>query len=256
MIRWIWFLLIFSLLAIPWSGQAETETWQASFENQIQTWSKELSKQDERFIPFTEAAVQYEALGPNSRQWIVSFKKNHRNIGYMIVGQNEENQWLLLEYGLGEYPLFDESAIEPFHSNPKNRTPRYAGLESVWVTSEGLFDAKSGEKYPSDAKVSKFDYTAYVSGEDQLIQVNHKEPGAEEPWIRPAEAIRSEESLLQQLSTDEISYMAQLFGKTVLAPFSVIGYHYWGKELFIELEDNGSRFIPYDYAIQLGAFQK
>lgn len=249
--KWIWSLLILSLLAIPWSGQAET--WQASFEKQIQTWAKELSIQDERFIPFTEASVQYEALGPNSRQWMVSFKIDQNNIGYMIVGQ-EDKIFLLLEYGLGEYPLFDESAIAPFHSDPNNRTPQYAGLESVWRSSTALFDAKSGEKYPRDSKSSPYQYTAYVTGKDHLVQAVHKKEGMEEPWIRPAETINSQQSLMEQLSSHDISYIAQLFGKTVLAPFSVLGYHHWGGELFVELEDNGSRFIPYDHATDLGSF--
>ncbi len=248
---WIWSLLIFSILVIPWSGQAET--WQASFEKQIHTWAKELSIQDKRFIPFTQATIHYEALGPNSRQWMVNFMIDQQNAGYMIVGQ-EEHALVLLEYGLGEYPLFDESAIHLFHSDPKNRTAQYAGLESVWNSPEGIFDAKSGEKYPSDAQVPLYKVTSYVSEKDKLFQVIHKEQGIEEPWIKPAESIGSKQSLMDQLSTHEISYIARLFKRTVLAPFSVIGYHYWGGELFVELEDNGSRFIPYDHAIDLGSF--
>lgn len=249
--RWICSLLLFSILIVPWSGQAET--WQASFEKQIDSWSRELSVQDERFIPFTAADFQYEALGPNSRQWIVNFTIDRTSIGYMIVGQ-EDKTWLLLEYGLGEYSLFDESAIHPFHSEPQKRTPQYAGLESVWIASTGLFDAKSGEKYPHDAEVTDYKYAAYVSGKDQLIQVVHKEQGIVEPWIKPAEAIVSKQDLIQELSSREISYIAQLFKKTVLAPFSVLGFHHWGNVLFVELEDNGSRFIPYDHAVELGSF--
>lgn len=249
--RWIWFLLIFSLLAIPWSGQAET--WQVSFEKQIHAWAKELSMQDERFIPFTRADMEYEALGPNSRQWIINFTIDQKIVGYMIAGQGEQG-FVLLEYGLGEYPLFDESAIHPFYSDSQNRTAQYAGLESVWNSPKGIFDAKSGEKYPGNSQVTVNQFTSFISGKEKLIQAIHREQGMEEPWIKPADSIDTQQKLMDQLAAHEISYIARLFGKTVLAPFSVLGFHHWEDGLFVELEDNGSRFIPYDHAIDLGTF--
>lgn len=106
--KWLGICLLWAFLIIPWTGQAET--WRDSFQQHIEQWVTELAQQDPRFSTFAEATYKYEGLGPNSKQWLITFSKDELNVGYMVVGEDPSG-FVLLEYGLGEYVLFDQLSL-------------------------------------------------------------------------------------------------------------------------------------------------
>lgn len=254
--KYIWILFVLGLLSMPWSGQAQS--WQNLFQQQIQDWTKELSANDPRFVPFVTATYQHQALASDSKQWLVTFRAHQDEIGYMVVGQAED-EFYLLEYGLGEYTLFDEEPVIPLQSDSSSRTPHYAGLQSVWVAKEGLFDAKSGEKYPKDTQLSTTPITSFVHQGDTLTAVKHRGNTDTQDllWLKPGESIQSLEEVVDHLENrGDLSFIGHLFEGHILAPFSVLGVHKWGSASFIELEDDGSRFVPFEHAKDLGAFYR
>lgn len=252
--RWLGIFLLWALITIPWSGQAES--WRDSFQQQIQQWTSELAQQDQRFSSFTDSSFTYEGLGPNSKQWLITFTKEQATLGYMVVSEDPSG-FVLLEYGLGEYVLFDKEAVSHFTSTPQDLSKYYAGLESVWMNEGSSFDAKSGEKYPSETKPKEPQSEASFairqeSTLESVLQQASIPPT--EPWMKPGQAIKEDQELMMRIGKGEVSFIAQLFQDTVTAPFKVIGYHQWSDQLFVELEDYGSRYIPFQYAVQVGAF--
>ncbi|WP_134698575.1 hypothetical protein [Ammoniphilus sp. YIM 78166] len=247
--KWLGICLLWAFLIIPWTGQAET--WRDSFQQHIKQWAAELAQQDPRFASFTEAVYTYEGLGPNSKQWLITFSKDEVNVGYMVVGEDPSG-FVLLEYGLGEYVLFDQLGMVP---NTLQLEKHYAGLESVWVEEGRIYDAKSGEQYPGEAAIVPPIITSRIGIETSLASASHHPPDMlVEPWIKPGEVIQEDSQLKERMANSEISFIARLFQNTVIAPFKVVGYHQWGEELFVELDDYGSRYIPYQYAVKVGGF--
>ncbi|RXT13647.1 hypothetical protein [Ammoniphilus sp. CFH 90114] len=250
--RWLGISLLWALLAIPWTGQAET--WREAFQYQVTQWAQELALQDPRFSPLLEASLNHQGLGPNSKQWLVTFSADNKHIGYMVV-EEDPNGFALLEYGLGEYTLFDQETLDELQSNQQKISMHYSGLESVWLDEERIYDAKSGERYPLEAGIPKTDISSAVrKGALLHTAVNHESIPYEEGWIKPGEVIKQDVEFIDKMSQGEVAYIARLFQNTVTAPFKVVGYHHWEDQLFIELDDYGSRYIPFQYALQMGHF--
>lgn len=250
--RWLGICLLCALLIVPWTGQAET--WRESFQSQVKQWAEELALQDQRFAPFAQASIRHEGLGPNTKQWLVTFFNEHQKVGYMVVGEDPSG-FVLLEYGLGEYTLFDEETMKQLQSSQSDMSKHYAALESVWLDKSRIFDGKSGEKYPVEAGLTETELASSVRKEAVLETSFHQEAlPFKEGWLKPGEIIQEEMDLVTEIAQGEVSFIARLFQNTVTAPFKVLGYHQWGEQLFVELDDYGSRYIPFRYAVQVGEF--
>ncbi|HJV46980.1 MAG TPA: hypothetical protein VJ824_14775 [Bacillota bacterium] len=248
---WLISVTLIAVLVFPFTGQALTN--QEPLHNQINQWIQELSKQDQRFTPLTRATYDEQELKP-SKQWLITFQTEGIVQGYMVVQQYEEKDYTLLEYGLGQTPLFDRSVVSNFLSNEEEPILRYyAGLESVWATEKGVYDAKSGEKYSSQAAGHEHEGIMTSVGKDVgLESAFHKTAGNCLCWIKPDARIDSQAEFMKEIKKKEINLIADLFDSTVKAPYTVMGYHQWKNELFLEIEDYGSRFIPYSYATTIG----
>ncbi|RKD25530.1 hypothetical protein BEP19_00875 [Ammoniphilus oxalaticus] len=248
----LWALVVLCLLAAPFIGQAETP--QDEWRQQIVRWTEQLAAGDDRFNAFPKADRRWQSVGTNRDDWVVTFEQSNRPIGYLIVGE-EERALRLLEYGLGAHPLFTEQPFVPLPSDTK--TPFYAGLHSVWITDDGLIDAKSGEHYPQTAKrPSNFKPIDPIYERAALTAVQlSRYADNTQPWIKPEGKITDEPDLIEHLDKGlNLSYVAHLFEGEILAPFATRGYHRWGKSIYVELEDDGSRFLPVKHALQWGVF--
>ncbi|MBP1932822.1 hypothetical protein [Ammoniphilus resinae] len=248
--RWLILCCLLGVLAFPLMGQAET--WEDSFEKQIKQWTQELAAHDQRFTAFADAEWEQQALGPNSRQWLVTFLSQNKKLGYMIIEDGGQG-FALLEYGLGEYTLFEQPLLESLRVDP-NKTI-YAGLESVWDINDRLFDAKSGEQYPAESRVLAKEIPSDVEKGASLEKSFHLENvgnGAEFSWVYPSESVEGKEMVMKEIEDSNLTLLAYLFEETVRAPFPIVGYHLWDKDLFLELDDYGSRYVSYRYAMEIG----
>jgi hypothetical protein len=253
--NWLLSVILLVGLAIPFTGQAQNR--QDALSNQIKYWTQELSSHDSRFIPLTVAALDQESLDANSQKWLVTFRSSEKVIGYMVC-EKKEDGFLLLEYGLGNWPIFDRSVVSPFLSSQQEKLNRhYSGLESVWSSNEGIYDAKSGEKYP--AQVAGHEHEKVISnvGRSSTLQaVLHKDSKNSLGWLKPKGTINTQEEFFKAIQDQDVSFLADLFDGTVKAPFTVTGYHIWNGDTFIELKDYGSRFVPYSYTTSIGSLME
>ena len=81
------------------------------FDQAVNRWIDELSKQ-EVYREWKQAKWRREPLGPGLHGWIVLLTSaaGDRNIGYLIVNVNPEGDFILTEYGNGEYMTFTSAA--------------------------------------------------------------------------------------------------------------------------------------------------
>jgi hypothetical protein len=239
------------ILAIPWTGQAQDP----SKQDQVKQWVQTLAEQDSRFIPFSQASIEFKLFDDQKEQ--ILFKDHEKTIGYMVAA--EQNQQLsLLEYGLGPHPLFDQKMVNPYLLDPSESLQMvYAGLESAWTSADGLYDGKSGEKYPQAALLDEIQPKPALSAASSLTASIHSHSISPFPkaWFKNGTALNHQEELLENIAQNQVTYVAKLFHQTVTAPYSVLGCHVWNHDdLYIELADDGSRFVPYSHLVSLGHF--
>lgn len=280
--------LLYFWLATPSDATKDPAegVWQTAFNEQVEQWVSALQK-DAGFAAWAGARYEVEVVGPGTHQWLVTFKdqKTHESLGYMIVGAkessplsgnaNEKPSFLLLEYGLGDEPLFDrEGAFNDLlpaqagvTDNSKVIIDKWYGdaFHAFWkVQVDGVlsyFDAKSGEQYPIHTKQAEQNYTRTQTTTNQLakIMTNNTASDAYQSlsWMKEAgqEAV-TPDSLKQELDQQRnLTYVASLYENQVLAPFSVVGYHQWDGTTFIALSDEGTRYIPFEVLTLAGEFK-
>lgn len=247
------FLLFVSIviLAIPWTGQARDH----SQEDQVKQWTQTMAQLDSRFAPFTQATIEIKPI--NKQNELILFKSPEKVIGYMVVVDHDE-QLSLLEYGLGPHPLFDQRVVNPYlqgASAPLQTV--YAGLESAWISAQGLYDGKSGEKYPQASILDEMQSEEAIASTSSLTMSlqSHTNVSFSKAWFQGGVQLESKSDLLDGIAKKDVMYVAKLYHQTVTAPYAVLGCHIWNKkELFIELADDGSRFVPYSQLVSFGHF--
>ncbi|MCF6094202.1 hypothetical protein L1765_09520 [Microaerobacter geothermalis] len=259
------FLILFMFFFPPSVIWAQ-KTWGENWNEQITQWIDQLSK-DPLFASWKGATLEKEALGPNSKEWLVQVKKNKEIIGYFIVQETEVNgkiTFSILEYGSGPYSLFDDAFL-PIPSNRELVRSRnvkiYSGLESyfVWKDSPDPFriDGKTGEIYPSDLPYpEKIDYNGVFTNETLTGQKLLLDWG-ETPWdylfwlSSPSNPSFKKNWISEG---NRIAYVASLFDGKIIAPFIVKSFHQWSNVSFLGIEDEGLRYIPLSYAEKKGNF--
>jgi len=267
-------VMMLMLCALPGHIVAQ-ETWSKQLEEQVKAWANELARHDQRFQVWPESRLEWKPLGANQHQWLVVFRAD-KPLGYMIVGEvphGESRQapvFALLEYGLGEYVLFDER-LAP--NEPAEAI--YDGFASRWQVSTAaaapvrLVNAKTGEVYPAGflpdpPAVQSLPASELVTAGKQLLQAHvfarqEGHPFDRIGWMRKHPlAVKSAQELWAQLiqqSRGETILQVSLYGEQVTAPFLLGSLHLWSGQVgYAGVWEDGLRFLPVAYTNRIGSW--
>ncbi|MEB3100181.1 hypothetical protein [Ferviditalea candida] len=262
------------------------------FDQKVNLWISTLASQAE-FSAWRNAQWTRYPLGPGNHGWVVILSKNGKDVGYLVVAASQSGEGLALaEYGVGEYPLFSMSTLytslqerqlipasmtlKQFASDNETRKSRiYLNpLHAVWLVSVGnditnspetYLDAKTGEIYPlsetevkaSSAEIPALTYSPQQGSIAESMTLPSFDPYTLLNWVKGKPMnLRDWNNLKQKLDQQEkITFAAEIFGKHILIPFAVTGYHQWNEgEPYVQLEQEGARFIPFHSVARWGAF--
>ncbi|MFM1653040.1 hypothetical protein ACI7RC_13175 [Brevibacillus sp. B_LB10_24] len=255
---------------------AMEQDWSQQFQQQVQHWISDLAAKDKQFKTWQDAKPTVQALGPGSHQWLITLSAKGKNVGYLVVAEAPESKgnlakFVLLEYGLGEFILFDDAFA------PQNiaAEPVYDGFSSYWrVAQHGgdlYVNAKTGERYPAaltpdPSVVNTLSLQEVINPGQQLtasttLEENETDPFDDISWIG-AGPLRTEGEgdkpwmkLMQagDAPSHPVVVSASLFHDEVMAPYSVGTIHVWSDRLaYIGVWDEGLRFLPYSYVNRVG----
>lgn len=262
------------------------------FEQKVNRWISALADQTV-FSEWKNAQWTRYPLGPGKHGWIVILSKHGKDVGYLVVIASQSGDELVLsEYGVGEYPLFSMSTLyaslnerqlisasmtlKQFASDTRiQKTRLYLNpLHTVWLVPlenditndrETYLDAKTGEIYPltkTEVKASTGEIPALTFSPQQeriseSISLPSFDPYTLLNWVKDKPMnIQDWNDLKQKLDQQvKITFAAEIFGKHILIPYAVTGYHQWNEgEPYVQLEQEGARFIPFHSIARWGAF--
>lgn len=278
-LRHFGYLLVSLLLLFqPQSVMAERQNWDQLFHKQIEQWMENIIRHDGQFQEWRKAKTVVQPLGANQHQWLVSISKSGKQVGYLVVGEVQRNKageqppaFVLLEYGIGEYILFDDT-FAPRHVAAE---PVYDGFASYWRIAQNdtlrYVDAKTGERYPftshpDPSVMSTVDPDQLITAEKRLTttrQLTREEtnPFDQIGWIHFSQVDEranrsiSWKNLIQQKEQKQVILNVWLFHQEVMAPFTVGSIHVWNdKAAYVGVWDEGLRFVPFAYADKVGTF--
>jgi hypothetical protein len=263
-------LLMFSSQAV----RAEKQSWEQIFQSQVHQWMEEIIQHDGQFRDWRKAGVEVQTLGANQHQWLVSLNKAGKQVGYLIVAESPQQgdspspSFVLLEYGVGEYILFDDA----FAPREIAAEPVYDGFASFWRVahhpSQQLIDAKTGETFPQTARpdepVMNTVLAENLAGSGQsLTQMRLFDDAQTDPfddigWLQDLHKPKDEvswEQLMQKHDNTHITLTVSLYQNEVFAPFAVNSLHLWNdRAAYVGVWDGGLRFLPFAYAERVGDF--
>lgn len=238
-------------------GNGNEDSWEATFQEQVEHWITQISEQEAMFESWTNQEWESYPFGPGSRQWIVLILDEGKEMGYLMVGEAESGELQLIEYGKSDQSVLSQVIAE----NKLDEKFVYSGL--LWAVKEKnvLVDLLTYEAYEH---VSLDSFTPSWLGEEVqlldeeqfLAQKKEKEP------IVYYTSTPSESVSLTKLSQLEASqsyfYQAEILPQ-VTALYTILGMHHWDTEdekssSFIGLQDEGVRFLSYRYLDQMGSF--
>lgn len=259
------------LFAAPVSAKEETG-WDLQFQKQIHSWMDAISLRDAQFKQWKNAKPDVQTLGANQHQWLVSITQSGKQVGYLVVGElpspKGAEKFVLLEYGVGEYILFDDA----FAPREIAAEPVYDGFASHWLLAQSpaaqMVNAKTGEPYP----------TEFTANESVMSSLSAEELVHEGQSLTQTHVLRSEEAspfdqinwvydlhsakdvtwaqLWQQKNdAGPVTLTVPMYHSQVLAPFVVGSLHLWNDQnAYVGVWDEGLRFVPYSYAHKVGQF--
>lgn len=278
MLRYSFLFLVALLLSLfpPVNAQGQ---WEEPLRRDITNWMRAISEKDSAFATWKDAAATIHTLGMNQHQWLITLKNGGKEVGYMVVAELPDTEasgsqhpvFALLEYGSGEYLLFDETLAPP----DKSAVPVYDGISSFWKISDKhitrYVDAKTGEPYPASFQpdpltISHAKPHDLATAEKSLTRSRSFSSVEENPfdhiyWIQ---AFLSEQdnameiswkSLVEQQEKEKRSAVlaVSLFHNQVTSPFSIGSVHVWGDDVaYLGIWNEGLRFLPFSYATQVG----
>lgn len=273
--------------AAPPGGSAE----QDELSRQIEAWTDNLSK-EAGFADWSGAAWSIYPLGPGTHSWVVIVKNGGAEIGYMVVASTGEGGYRLMEYGLGQAPLFSTNTLyqtlvqrglipdtlssDSFMTDGPYSVKRLyiPPMQAVWLLDNGqealYLDAKTGQELPDIGQwlASALNHPDSVqsapSGASGLHHVAESAAlTAFDPFIKPSWLkgtplkLPSFEEWKSALTAPEarITYSGKWYGGQALYPLPVTGYHLWeNSAAYIRLEHDGPRYVPYEDAAASGSF--
>jgi hypothetical protein len=259
---------------------------------QVQSWIDALSVQ-QGFETWNKAQWNKYPLGPGTHGWIVLMKQGKEEVGYIVVSATPEGKWVLTEYGTGSSPLFSLNtlyrSLVQLELIPASldfalfsaRFPvlverlYYSPLHAVWqitTAADGTgsilyLDAKTGEQLPLSAKhfnrLLPFKTDGLPTSADalpimQTTQLPSFDPFHNTYWThgKPLDIADFPQLRTALQAKPSITYVADLYDRSVLAPFAVTGYTDWvglGSP-FIRVEQEGTRYVPIRELFENGFF--
>jgi hypothetical protein len=257
---WVW----------PLTAHAEKQNWEQLFGTQVQQWIETIVQRDGHFREWRQAKTEVHALGANQHQWLVTVTRSGKQVGYMVVGevpnQAEKPSFVLLEYGVGEFVLFDDA----FAPRELAAEPVYDGFASYWRVahngSQQIVDAKTGEHYPEDILPDSPVMNSVQPGDlagsaltlttARTFAATQTDPFDQIGWMHdsgtPLRTV-TWKRLLEEANQTPVTLTVSLFQNQVLAPFSVISLHLWeDRAAYVGVWNEGLRFVPYSYAQKVG----
>lgn len=250
--------------------------WTDTLQKDIRQWIASISAHDQQFANWQDARSQIRALGANQHQWLVTLSKGGKHVGYLVVGElqnraanTQQPSFALLEYGAGEYVLFDDT-LAP---DAPNATTVYDGFSSFWkITADQqtqYIDAKTGERYPvtftpDAARIEKLTMHDVATPDKSLVNAKSLSMIEENPfdqinWVATSltppkpKGESSWQSLLSRDDDRSAVLTVSLFHDQVTAPFSIGAVHVWDNDAaYVGVWNEGIRFVPYQYASQIG----
>lgn len=251
-----------------------------AMQQQIDAWVHELSKQ-ETFYAWQHAERTITAFGPGTHGWLVTFVHNAQPAGYMLVHAVQDGGYQLGEYGLGAEPLYSDSVLKRallnLEQNEINEEAlfieqRYASpLLAVWRVNQDsmdpvYLDAKTGDQLPLDdpSWTTALNHTndeanVRTAGQNQITQsllLPVFDVFERMPWLSQAPLPMSFSILVDKLLQQQpIWYTSSPFQGAHLFVWPVTGFHLWSDDIpYIAVDQEGSRFIPYDYLAAHGHY--
>ncbi|WP_134683137.1 hypothetical protein [Brevibacillus migulae] len=282
MIRFTMLLLLFTLLLPATAPSAIAKgPWDDQLQQDIAQWMRTISAQDAGFASWRNATPTVRTLGTNQHQWLVTLTTQGKEVGYMVVAELPEKTdnkntadaqkfvFVLLEYGSGEYLLFDETLAPP----DEDAVPVYDGFSSFWkVNKEKVthyIDAKTGERYPTTFQpdpemIVRMDPRDLATAEKRLVQQRSFSSVEENPfdhidWLPaalaepPTRTAVSWKSLMDRQEPRSAVLTVSLFHDQVTSPFSIGSVHVWNEDVaYVGIWNEGLRFLPFSYASEVG----
>jgi hypothetical protein len=278
MIRRASMLLVGLLLLLHVQTAGAEGEWQGAITKNIQQWIQTISRKDPQFAAWKKADTEIRTLGANQHQWLVTVRQNGRQVGYLVVGEvntaasGSGPVFALLEYGAGEYILFDE-AIAP---GDGTAVPVYDGFASFWQVTDKektqYVDAKTGERYPEGflpdpQTMGSMNPDGLATAEKKLtdarvLTAQETNPFDQIDWVMKATENKRDASrdaawqmLTQPTAHKPAILTVSLFHDQVTAPFTIGAVHLWSDEAaYVGVWDEGLRFLPFSYVKQIGTF--
>ncbi|WP_312108831.1 hypothetical protein [Brevibacillus reuszeri] len=263
-------LLSLLLLAFPVNAK-EDNSWDKQFRAQITEWKDAIANRDPGFKEWQQSEMDVQTLGTGQHQWLVSIKKSGKQVGYLVVGEapdpDPKSKFVLLEYGLGEYILFDDA----FAPREIAAEPVYDGFASHWLLTQNpgthMVNAKTGESYPTafvanDPVMGTLPAAELVHSGQHLTQTRMLKQQAADPfdqigWVHQLQTTSdiTWKQLWQEKEGTSVTLTVPLHHSEVLAPFVVSSLHLWDDQnAYVGVWDEGLRFVPYSYAKKVGQF--
>nr|WP_217437932.1 hypothetical protein [Brevibacillus sp. HB1.1] len=259
------------LLSLPAFAQDEA-SWDKQFQAQIREWMDAIASRDPQFKQWQDAKTDVQTLGAGQHQWLVSIKKADKQVGYLVIGESPDStsheKFVLLEYGVGEYILFDDA----FAPKEIAAEPVYDGFASYWLITQKsdtqMVNAKTGEMYPTSFQISEPTVDAFageklIQNGQRLTQMRILNAAEADPfdhigWVSQMSTTDTDVSwnqLWQQDYTSPVTLAVPIHQSQVLAPFVVGSLHLWNDQnAYVGVWDEGLRFVPYSYAHRVGRF--
>jgi hypothetical protein len=267
-----------SLIYTP--GQTDSTITSPTFKDAVNQWILRLSS-EQGYESWRHATWTSQPLGPGTHGWFVVLQSAGQPVGYMVIhaaDPNDPSVYSLTEYGSGNKPLFSLQTLyrslvqlELIDDSSYQAEKIYYGpLKAVWkVTIDDklyYFDAKTGESLPLLAAYDiGQENAATADGASTQLQSKHKvtaslqlplfDPYDRLPWVkgRPLKPQSFAEIESELKSNKRLTFVAVLYDGKVTMPLAVTGFHQWSNdEIFLLLEQEGQRAVPYNTASMLG----
>lgn len=257
----------------------------------IERWVDELSRHKE-YAEWKKADFRLYPLGPGSHSWVAILERDGREIGYLVAAATAEGEWILMEYGTGEYPLFSLNTLhralmqhglipdswtvghlenEPSLVLERSYEPPFMAVWKVH-TERGVFvfDAKTGEVYPPES-ANEGDQGAQpaqarpdrrhairLSGDLAEIRTELFDPFHHLFWVRdrePAPPYDAERIMNHLKAGLRCVYTVRIMDGSVTLPFAVTGIQRWGTNPpAVMLDHYGPRTFSYTVLAEYGDF--
>ncbi|GAA0350687.1 hypothetical protein [Bacillus horti] len=255
--------------------QAASTNWSNKLHDFTQEVIREIASQDTSFEEWAQATFTIHTVGPGSKQWLALVSQNGQEVGYLIVGLNEQEEFVLVEYGTGFEYILNSDTFGEKHSpeQPMTQEPQPTMIYS------GLFMGQEFQGSPQNFLTGEvYEHVdlslVQPSWAGQKVQklLNHTE--AKTLAADPIVYYGSSHEIATELEeSHSYMYVAELLPQ-VTALYTVQGWHNWSiapssdktaqtdeisiqdEGVYVALEeDEGTRYLALSYLKEQGSFQ-